>query len=134
MTALTFKPELIEKIRRGQKTQTRRPVRGEKMRLLYPNGEVPVMGVVKNGRLKWEVGSTRAIKPGRTARGVGYVRITNIRYETVKTISNADAIAEGFKDRDEFFGVWVDMYGVAALNWLVWVLDFEYLGLSAQGA
>lgn len=130
MTALTFKPELIEKIRQGQKTQTRRPVRGENMRVLYPNGEdgPPAMGVAKNGRLKWGVGLTRAIKPGRTARGVGRVLITNIRHEPVNSISEADAIAEGFKSREEFFAVWVNMYGAVGLESRVWVLDFEYLG------
>jgi hypothetical protein len=63
--------------------------------------------VVQNGRLKWQVGRRRAIKPGRTAKGVGYVRITGIRQEHLWDITHDDILAEGiYPVETEYGGCW----------------------------
>ena len=49
------------------------------------------------GRLRWEVGRTYAVQPGRGKKAVGRIRLMSIRKEQVQEISEADAIAEGFE-------------------------------------
>lgn len=143
MTALTFKPEHIAQIERGEKTQTRRLVRpGESVE----PGPGPKT-VVQNGRLKWQVGRRRAIKPGRTAKGVGYVRITGLRREHLQDISQEDAIAEGYPHEWPpipfegcpgpiawYRALW-DSINSKKTGWdanpEVWVLAFEYEGSAS---
>ena len=127
MTALTFSPELIEKIKSGQKTQTRRPVQPDECETLTQSNKRKrrISLVCKNSRVKWTLHCTRAIKPGRTARGVGHVLIKDIRREAVTDISESDARAEGFASRDAFLAYWHKLYGDRGMNMDCWVLTFE---------
>jgi hypothetical protein len=148
MTALTFNNDLMNKIKHGHKTQTRRPVKaGERLAWYFPRDvkTMPSPAVfTPSNRARWYMGCTRAIKPGRTAKGIGRVMITLIRRERVIDITEQDAIAEGFTDRQaqfhyvdndnvlheirgpraSFFKRWCAMYGLKALEWECWVLDF----------
>lgn len=99
-----FKQDLTDKILKGLKTQTRRPDKeGD-----YGNADVTV--IYRNGRKLWAIGQVYAIQPGRGKKGVGFLRIKNIRNEDVRYISREDAIAEGFKNRIEFLQVWISFY------------------------
>jgi uncharacterized protein YhfF len=89
---MLFKPELCEKILKGEKTQTRRIKKsGERFVDYLPGGKA----VFTERRTKWVVGQTYAICPGRGKPAVGRIRLLDIREERVKDISEADAIVEG---------------------------------------
>ncbi len=102
-----FKPELVDKIKKGLKTQTRRPDKeGD-------TADTWVTTIYRNGRKLWKIGQTYAIQPGRGKRGVGFLTIKNIRNEDVRYISQTDAVAEGFNDRIGFLQVWCGFYDPA---------------------
>lgn len=82
----------------GPKTQTRRLVKeGERF---VPGGCSFDGMVVKSSKksfaaiLKWEVGRTYAIQPGRGEKAIGRFLLTRIRRESLRSISFDDACAE----------------------------------------
>lgn len=136
---MIFKPEHISMIVAGRKTQTRRVCKpGESYAFRYlgsqiehftdgsaaynpvaPNSRI-VAVYTASGRVKWRVGNTYAVQPGRGKPGVWWnrllngvkewqetrpgefnnwkplrIRILELRREPVQAISEADAIAEG---------------------------------------
>jgi hypothetical protein len=101
-----FKPELVDKIVMGRKTQTRRPVKGEQ-------------------RLK--VGKVYAVQRRRNGPSVTRIRITDIRQELLGDITPRDAQAEGFKNTDRFFTFWEQIYEKVDRKQAVWVLTFEHI-------
>lgn len=93
---MLFKPELAQKILRGEKTQTRRVVKpGEGLEFHIAQNGGELKAVYNNRGLKWIVGQTYAIQPGRGKAAIGRFRLLDIRQEIAKDISEADAIAEG---------------------------------------
>lgn len=150
---MIFCPENCELILAGKKTQTRRlrvpGMNGDMLfgDLLEDENLVKVSAIERNGRMKWEVGHTYAVQPGRGKKAIGRIRITKIRSEHISDITNDDAIAEGvqetrmnyawpwvfnFKGQDYFGNTpreafclfWKVFFG-GDLTELVWVLDFE---------
>jgi hypothetical protein len=165
-----FTPENARAILDGRKTMTRRLVKTGDVELVRP--ELPgdrvffhsntmyvkypatetreITAVETNGRLKWRVGQTYAVQPGRTKSGVGRIRITDIRQERLQEISEEDAIAEGCKAtyfsvsgnitpwnqpdkpilaRDRYARLWDSINTRKGIRWEdnqnVWVLTFE---------
>lgn len=138
----------IKMVLNQTKCQTRRLV---KPRERYDDRSVfglpPAVFTVSNKdepapRVKWYVGQTLAVQPGRTAKGIACIRITGIRCEDVRNISKADAKAEGFRDRLHFWQTWWQMHDKVYTNWkdpmtapliserpaelyTAWVLTFE---------
>lgn len=110
---MIFKPELVEKILAGEKTQTRRPMS-------------------QNPRSPWwarecrvRAGTTVALQPGRGQRAVGRLRILEVRRQALRAITEGEAVAEGFAGRAEFFAYWQGMYGDLDLDQYVWAITFE---------
>lgn len=89
---MQFKPDLAEKSVKGEKTQTRREVKPWEWLSVLPNGS---KAVFHRGRIKWQVGKTYAIQPGRGKASIGRFTLLDIRRERVGAITEADAIAEG---------------------------------------
>lgn len=153
---MIFAPENCELILKGIKTQTRRP-RGPADSPYYmwtaeeflgPNPPDPSKGriikVHRKGRLFWAVGKTYAIKPKRTAKQTGRIKLLSIRLEKVRDISSEDAIAEGatlldgmyvftvkgktfrgLTPRAAYLEGWKDFYKKSDLKEEVWVLTFR---------
>lgn len=107
----------------GRKTQTRRRRKPTHEAIHDEDGTITAVTV--NGRRKWQVGKTYSVQPGRSKAGVARIRLTGIREEEVTRISEADARAEGYKNREVFFAVWRAMYDEDALEEDCWVLEFE---------
>lgn len=125
---MLFKPELIEKILKGEKTQTRRIKKPGERLTKYPDGrKVAVVGALPDvtRHIKWVVGQTYAIQPGRGKEGVARLRVLDIRVEVARDISESDAIAEGFSGVAEFLEVFERINGKGALDKEVYVLTFE---------
>lgn len=121
----------IDKVLSGEKTQTRRIVEDGQW-LAQPIGSV---GTAVNGRIilgerplqvvsghEWdntrrihyEVGKTYALQRGRGMKAEGRIRITGIRREDVRDISEADVKAEGFASYEHFVQTWCHMHDAAA--------------------
>lgn len=80
---MLFKPVLIDKIATGEKTQTRRPLRdGEYLKTV--NGKLAWFAA--SGRIKYQVGKTYAVQPGR---GLATVRW----HPATKVTMTSDAFA-----------------------------------------
>ena len=100
--------DAIDKILRGEKTQSRRLRKSTEQVVCDEQGNV--IGVKVNGRWKWRVGQTRAIQPGRGKPSVARIRITDIRREDARDISWQDALAEGYANEVDFWMVWTSMH------------------------
>ena len=146
---MLFKRELVEKILMKWKWQTRRLRKpgeepGEPIYDTYWDRYSYTHVTSPNGRVKWKVGSTYAVQPGRGQKQVARFRLLKIREEDVRGISNEDAFAEGFPvcaARYWFLKTWCgfhDKPGLKCLHvdddWLeerpvnryrAWALDFE---------
>ncbi len=110
---MNFKPELIDLILSGRKTQTRRPVSDNPRSPWYRE------------KCGLQVGRDYAICPGRAKPASGRVLIEATRLERLGDISSADAVAEGFRDRNEFEIYLWNLYGEFDPEQLVWVVQFR---------
>lgn len=124
-------PGHIEKIKAGEKTQTRRA-----WNVTMDMHTDPATGqrrVTVNGRLKYRVGGWYAVQPGRGKKGVGWIVIKNMWVEKVRDytfrkeprieipgvawgfaerfpISISDAQAEGGYGPSEYEVLWDSMH------------------------
>jgi len=145
---MLFKPVLIDAIEADNKTQTRRVVKDGEYAIYSPQGDIVAIRTrLRNGktRLKWRVGRTYAICPGRGKSQVGRFLLTGIRREGLQDISDYDALAEGVewgeplklvngtvfraRPRVQFGLLWETINGPQSWhdNPAVWVLEFEYV-------
>ena len=67
----------------GTKTQTRRPVK-EGDEGVELQGSIAAVFAHRGSKLKWQVGRTYAVQPGRGKKAVGRIRIIKIRRERLK--------------------------------------------------
>lgn len=135
MSGLQFKPQLIDKIKGGAKTQTRRPVKWDDLMALgYVDGRFPddpdwQRTVERVSR--WKAGRSYAIQPGRGRVQVGRVTVTAVRVERLGDLGAEDARREGFARKgigstSMFFDYWRDLYGDVDEDQFVWVISFVY--------
>lgn len=117
---MLFKPELCQAILDGRKTETRRLVKygdgklnlgeqlwfmqgvGSNIGSIFQDGRNRTPTVVTRWqyspyRIKWQVGRTYAIQPGRGKRAVGRFLLTGIHGECLQDITGQDAVNEGFQ-------------------------------------
>lgn len=115
---MIFRPELIDKILSGKKTETRRPV--------------------KDGKpCRYEQGRTYSLQSARGKPGVGRIRVREVRRERLGEIDEDGAQREGFESRKEFFDYWKKLYEKVDEDVEVWVIHFKIPGgasLIALGA
>lgn len=103
---MLFKPEHVEPILSGRKTQTRR---------LWPHGRRAVPG-----SLHWA--ATKLYDP--TAR-FARLRIESVEQEPLGWVTPLDARAEGYDGVEEFLAVFDRINGNTPRQTLVWVVSFE---------
>lgn len=105
---MLFKWELIEKIVRGEKIQTRRPVKdGECLRQIEsPHGGYTPIGVVQNGRMKIALNKDYAVQYGRGKPTVQYQKYRG-ESRMVRDVMSYD-----------FYKNMVDKHGDTAQNFL----------------
>lgn len=63
------------------------------------------------GYVKYAVGKTYAIQPGRGQRALGRTpRVASIRRQDVRTMTQGDAAASGFDNVYQYLAVWCEMH------------------------
>ena len=117
----------VKEIETGQKNQARRICKPHEDFL--EGFAMPGKYVKHNGRLKWAVGRIYSIVPKRGLRGVGRIRLTDIRLENLQQITEDDARAEGVADVAAYRVLWESINGIGSWekNPRIWVLTFEYI-------
>lgn len=123
---MQFTIDMAQAILDGKKTETRRPRRpGDHIHKTDDGGWV----VKAHGRCKWRTGQTYAIQPGRGKPQIARLKLIDIDIDTVDTIGDAAAKAEGFANRDGFIAKWRELYPSGDYAWennpYVWILKFE---------
>jgi hypothetical protein len=121
---MQFKPEMIEAIKAGRKTQTRRPTTVNDA-VVIADGKIK--SVSRKGRLQWEVGRTYSVCPGRGRQRQGLIRLEAIQSEIIYLISDSDAQSEGFDNALAFLRYWRGLYPRSPVHQVVWVLTFELM-------
>ena len=129
-----------EQVLRGEKTQTRRLVKdGETLERNYilSDGTLsPTVVFTAKGRVKWAVGRTYAVQPGRGKKQIARIRLTDIRQERLQNISIEDVRSEGVSPAIAPYAhylpyrqLWDTIHNRPGERWidnpLVWVLEFE---------
>ena len=99
---ILFKAYHAPLILAGKKTQTRR-----------------------RGKKRWIVGHTHQAKVSYMAKPFATLRVLALREEPLSHISDADAIAEGYLNRNDYFQAFLNIYGENDPDEVVWVLAFE---------
>lgn len=120
---MIFKPELLEKVLAGAKTQTRRPAHYGEVAInpfgtplmLIDEIDISKYFVIEtvlnpNGNRRFKVNQSYAAQPGRGKPAQARIIVQKVRFEDVRNISQADAVAEGFRDRLEFWQTWCAFY------------------------
>lgn len=111
---ILFKPEHVEPILSGRKTQTRR-----------------------TGAKRWKVGSVHQARLNYYAKPFAYLRIVSVRQERLGDISGDDAKREGYPTAEAYKEVFKRIYGWWNPDAEVWVIDFaieSYPEQSGGGA
>lgn len=113
---MIFSAKLARLVIEGKKTQTRRRIKPGEDYCRYKAGRDYAVQVPAPKDSK-----ARA----RTKEGVR-IEVLDVRSEPLSGITYEDALAEGFKSREEFFDYWCHLYGERAdLGELVWVIAFK---------
>ncbi len=123
---MIFKPQLVEQIKQGRKTVTRRLVQAQQP-------------------CRYEVGRDYAVQPGRGRAAVLRIVVLDVEQQLLGDLTHDAARAEGFRDRAAFARHWLELHdakvAAAAVDctgddllatWLyrhgargVWVITFE---------
>lgn len=104
---MIFEPAVVDMIRQGKKTMTRRPVARCETTCRY------------------YVGRTYAIQPGRGQVATGLVTITVAPHrERLGEITRKDARKEGYKTTQDFQRHFVELHGHWTPDLDVWVIEF----------
>ena len=126
---MLFKPYLAEAILQGKKTQTRRLPTNTGTVLFQDR----IIAVYRNRRLRWRVGNTYAIQPGRGKKSIGRFHLLSIHLESLQAITPADVTAEGLAAYPDptkgFVALWNSINTKPGTRWQdnpqVFVLTFE---------
>lgn len=94
---MIFTPPLARAVATGRKTQTRRPVKGDKP-------------------CRYQAGHSYAVQPGRGKEAIARLRVLDVHDELAGDITFADARREGFRTTLEFKAAWVSLYDKAWLD------------------
>lgn len=136
---MLFTPQNAAKVLAGLKTQTRRIVKEGEFALFDDSHKVSAVASVVNqhARIKWVVGKTYAIQPGRGKPAIGHLKLKQIRRESLQAITIKEIWLEGFgskerkttDEKDWYKELWDSINKTKGTRWAdnpdIWVLTFE---------
>ncbi|MEW6016517.1 MAG: ASCH domain-containing protein [Pseudomonadota bacterium] len=99
---ILFKPEHVQPILEGRKTQTRR-----------------------TGKRRWNVGAVHQARTAIFGEPFARLRIKDVHQESLGEIDEADARAEGYPSVAAYREAFTRIYGKWDDLMKVWVVDFE---------
>lgn len=125
---MRFRSEFIGQIRRGEKTQTRRPYKGT--RCSYQAGHFYVIERVETVREEFKdaEGQTRIRYEDVRASLDEHIEVLAVHKQALGDLSEEDAEAEGFPDRESFLDYYEAEYGSQDPASFVWVIEFRLAG------
>lgn len=112
---MNFKPELVEKILAGEKTQTRRRMSENPRSPWYSGG------------CSLKVNHAYALCPGRGKVQVGKIAVHDVRGLLLGDLTFEDARAEGFAHPMGFANYWAAMHGAYVVMERVWAITFSLI-------
>ena len=150
--SVIFKSEHCDKILNGEKTQTRRLFREGDYTWLAPGSAGARITEVcdRNHRVKWQVGRSYAVQPGRGKKTIGRFKLLAIRRELLQEITADDARTEGVPTPESeyslaypddyalfrFAHLWDSINKKPGTRWgdnpAVWVLTFQCVPKTTQ--
>lgn len=128
---MIFAEDMLQAAQKGRKDMTRRLVKpGEYALVRGDTGLIDAVIIAPEPggkyRIKWQVGKTQPMQPGRGKKSVGRMLITSIERDRFVNISPVDAVREGFYTVEGFYGKIKDLYGETFnLNAECWVITFK---------
>lgn len=121
---------LLDLIKAGRKTETRRAVKSRQRLGKYLRADGHWVSAIfdESGLVKWYEGGVLEVKCDRDGVGEGYIVITKITHRLVSGITEKEAHDEGFPNKAAFLKFWKnELYGDYESVYC-WVLKFIYLG------
>ncbi len=113
---MNFRPELAEKVRRREKTVTRR--------LVSDNPRSPWF----HEQCGFTYGQDFAVCPGRGKNQICRAIVLDVSREPLGYLSDSEAEREGFADVEQFEAIFAAINGSYDPDALVWRIGFEVLG------
>lgn len=116
---MIFRPELAEKVMRGEKTVTRR--------LCSENPRSPWW----RERCRYREGQRFAVQARRGEKAIGYARVVSVEREPLSAAfkrGRIEAMQEGFDSVAAFRAAFADINGRIHGSMLVWRIQFEVVG------
>jgi len=104
---LLFKKQFLQQIIKGTKTQTRR---------------------LKKPQLT--IGKTYPLRKNYQTNLPHSIKIIDIYPQILGEITDEDLQREGFEDNDAFKDMWREIYGSYDPAEYIWVIEFEYIGVT----
>jgi hypothetical protein len=101
-----FKPEHVQPILAGLKTQTRRKIN-------------------RTGRCPYKEGNVYQARLNYKDKPFARLLITGVRRERLADMTEEDCILEGYGGKDGYRRIYEKIYGRFDENEMLWVIDFE---------
>ena len=146
---MLFTPENAAKMMSGEKDQTRRIVKEGERGYLFLSTTDYYQVLDSKHHLRWQVGKSYAVQPGRGKPAIGRRVLVAIRKERLQDISPDDCFAEGIrlptlphetpdKFTEAYRLLWNKINYLAGDTWEdnpeVWVLEFEPVKATEEAA
>ena len=77
-----------------------------------------------------KIGRYYPIQIDYRTKAKGYIRVTGLRQEFLRQITESDAKAEGGYTVASYMEIWIKINGSWNPNQFVYVVDFEYVGVA----
>ncbi len=126
---MIFTPVNAQKSIDGLKRATSRIKKPGEGAIRFHGEIVAIIGA--RGRLRWELGQTLAVQPGRTKKEIGRIEVMELGEMKIQDISEDQIVDEGCSGREEFISLWNSINRTKGRRWEdnpeVWTIGYRPL-------